>query len=122
MCVPSLNGVAGSKEAFHTLESRLPSLKSRKFYGVVVGIPPNDEYKACVALTEHDDPQQLRLTVATIPGGKYAKVKIKDWNHSLDKIGITFESLSKQFSHDNSRGSIEYYRSMTELILYLPIK
>jgi len=122
MYVKSKNGVFGSKQAFSILESRLPTLKQRKFYGVLFGEPETGEYRACVKITEQDNPEAMGLDTWIIPGGKYAKRKIKDWWKNIKEIGLTFEEMSKEYEVDFSRPSIEFYRSQKELIALLPIK
>ena len=118
----STNGVAGAVKAFDLLESKLPSLKKRKFYGIIENIPPHDTYRAGVAIMEGDDPKALSLNTWIVPGGKYARTKIKNWEKKLNQIGPTFKSLMQQYTHDPTRPSIEFYRNMEELFLLLPIK
>lgn len=122
MYIKSDNGIAGGAAAFVKLESKLPSLKGRKFYGVIFGTPPKEEYWACVAITLDDRPEKMDLEIWTIPGGKYAQRKIKDWNNNLMLIGPTFKDLIREYGIDPNRPSIEYYRSMQELIIRLPVK
>lgn len=119
MFVKSDNGPAGASATFVKLESYLPSLKGRKFYGLISGEGRN--YLACVALTPEDKPEVWGLEVGSIPAGKYAKTKIKDWPKNLGLILSTFESLSKGSREDISRPRIEFYRSQQELILMLPV-
>ena len=122
MFVFSENGVAGANKAFNLLESKLPSLKKRKFYGVIEGIPPNDTYRACVAIIEGDNPKVMGLDTWVIPGGKYEKRKIKNWEQNLEQIGKTFEAMMKEVSIDHTRPAIEIYRSMEEMFALVPIK
>lgn len=122
MYVVSINGVADSREAFNKLESHLPTLKGRKFYGLVFGIPPNDTYWSAVALIDSDNPKKAGLKTGVIPGGKYVQERIKDWNSDTSKIGQTFQRLAKEYSVDSSRPSVEFYRSMRDMLVRLPIK
>jgi len=39
LCVESRSGVGGASSAFQKLESKLPTLKNRKFYGVLTRTP-----------------------------------------------------------------------------------
>ena len=121
MMVISENGLKGSVQAFDLLESKLPTLKKRRFYGVVIGMPPMEEYRACVGIMNGDDPARMGLTAWTIPGGKYAKTKIKDWESHIEDIGKTFREMSHAYPVDDSRLSIEFYRSRKELYLFLPV-
>lgn len=117
--IKSANGPMGAGAAFTKLESHLPTLKGRKFYGLVSDV--GKTYLACVALTSEDKPEIWGLEVSSIRGGKYAKTKIKDWPKNLDQVLPAFEWLSKEYKEDSSRPRIEFYRSQTELILLLPI-
>ncbi len=74
---------AQAPEAFKALEAKLPSLRGRKFYGVVL----KDEYRACVAVDSSDDPRALPHPTWILPGGKYIRRRIPgrasrlDWSH-----------------------------------------
>lgn len=121
MFVQSPNGPAGAGEAFNKLETRLASLKGRKFYGTYQY--STGEYRACVALENDLEPKQLGFEVSTIPGGKYAQEKLKDWHQYVDEIPVIFQKMSQEFQEriDSNRPSIEFYKSQKELILLLPI-
>ena len=121
MCLVSPSGVPGSKGTFDKLEAKLPSLKKRKFYGVLDGTPEHGTYRACVGILDGDNPTALGLETWTIPGGKYARAKIADWEKNLDKIGPAFDELLKQYTLDPTRPTIEFYRSQEELFLFLPV-
>ena len=121
ICVLSNNSIKGSKEAFEKLESKLPSMKQRKFYGILEGSPENDTYRACASMV-NDDLKASGLTTWTIPGGKYARSKIKDWWENLHLIGPVFDELKKQYVHDSSRPMVEFYYRENILYLYLPVK
>jgi hypothetical protein len=103
--------------AFDMLEAKLPSLRSRRFYGVVV----DGEYRACVALRPEDDRDHLAQPKWTIPGGKYVRLKIGDWEEHRDQIGPVMARLRDRKDLDVSRPCIEYYRSQRELLLMAPI-
>lgn len=122
MYVIADGGVGGSQEAFKKLESTLSTLRGRRFYGLVFGTPPHDIYWAAVAYLDTDNLTQEFLKIGVIPGGKYAQEKIKDWNSDILIIGKTFQRLSKQYTVDSSRPSVEFYRSMKEMLVLLPIK
>ncbi len=117
MYTKSEGGPSGGEAAFHMLESKLPSIKGRKFYGTF----QDGEYRACVEMKEADSPEPLGLGTWEIPGGKYYKRKVDDWSEKLEQIGSIFDQMAKEKQHDKSRPSIEFYRSQKELILFLPI-
>lgn len=104
--------------AFQALEASLGSLRGRKFYGIIVGT----EYRACVALTPEEFGVDLPNPVWVIPGGKYARRRVKNWNGDTTILGLTFEELAAEIDHDDSRPSIEFYRRQDDLILMVPIK
>lgn len=115
-------GTAGARDAFKRLEGKLPSLRGRKFYGTFQ--PVTGEYRACVALEPGDEPDRMGLTRGVIPGGLYAREKMKDWMSRIDDIGRTFTALSERQRDrvDTTRPSVEFYRSQNDLILLLPIR
>jgi DNA gyrase inhibitor GyrI len=119
MYVEAEGGLSGVSEAWSKLESKLPDLKKRKFYGTY---HHNDNvYRACVAINDEEEPKALDLPAWTIPGGKYAREKVMDYSSRVEVIGETFESMSKEYKSDPNRPSIEFYRSQREVILLLPI-
>jgi len=117
MCVVAEAGPADAQQAFDKLESKLKSLKGRRFYGTYHA----GEYRACVALLPDDKPDALGLETYIIPGGKYIREKMMQWTERLPEIGKTFIALSEQYPTDPTRPSIEFYRSQTELLLFLPV-
>jgi len=113
----------GPPEAMKRLESRLSSLKGRKFYGTFRLLPDGEEYFACVEKMPHDDPKAMGLDVGTIPGGLYVRRKIFDWESVIaqGKLGSIFKEMVQSYPVDRSRPDIEYYRSMSELHLLVPV-
>ena len=118
MYVVAIGGLQGINEAWDKLETPLPSLKGRKFYGTYL----NGEYRACVALRDDDDPAALGFETWIVPGGTYARRKIEDWPERTFEIGKTFAAMAAEYPVDPTRPNIEFYRSQKELILFLPIK
>ncbi len=122
MYVESENGIQGSSLAFDKLEAKLPTLKKRKFHGVIWGSIPKEKYWAGVEISDKKEAALYGFEIGVIPEGKYVQEKVKDWSKNLDQIGKIFSKLSKEFSVDDTRPSIEFYRSMDEVLLRLPIK
>ena len=120
MYVESATGLAGAAEAFRQLEARLPGLKRRRFYGTFE--PPNGPYRACVAIEPDDDPRAMGLAEWTIPGGKYGRGKLENWENHIPEIGRTFERMARECERDPRRPSVEFYRSQKELVLLFPVK
>ena len=112
--VPSAAGVAGAAAAMECVEAALPTLRGRRFYGVCYD--PEDDFRACVAIGPGDD-VALGLHRGVIPGGHYAKAKVR----TSDEIAEAFAVLRAEHEWDNTRPSIEFYRSEREILLYWPI-
>ena len=117
MYVQAAGGSSGAQEAFEVLESKLSSLKGRRFYGTFHA----GDYRACVLAQSGEDPEKLGLETWTIPGGKYVREKMVDWTERIPEIGERFIALSEAYPADPERPSIEFYRSQSELHLLLPI-
>jgi hypothetical protein len=117
MYVVAEGGPAGAQKAFTKLESKLKTLRGRRFYGTYHA----GEYRACVAIRPDDKPDDLGLDTWIITGGKYIREKMLNWAQRIPEIGETFMRLSEQYPADPTRPSVEYYRSQTELQLLLPL-
>jgi hypothetical protein len=107
-----------AQAAFPALEAKLPTLKNRQFYGVGVGA----EYRACVAIDDRDDPLALPHPRWTIPGGRYARRRVADWERNTARIKPTFDALRERADFDPSRPWIEFYRSRSELFVMVPVR
>jgi hypothetical protein len=103
--------------AFAELEGKLPSLKRRKFYAVVLG----GRYRACVAVEASDDGHALPHPTWMLPGGKFVRRRIADWEQHRDMIGPAFAALRSRADSDLSRPGIEFYRSQRELFVLVPV-
>jgi len=114
----------GPAAAFDFLESKLPTLKGRKFYGCFRETLEGEEYYACVAQFENDDPSKMCLETGTIPGGMYARRKVSNWEEKVRQghLPRLFQEMIDTYDVDSTRPSIEYYRSHTELQLLLPVR
>jgi hypothetical protein len=106
-----------AQAAFQELEAKLPTLKRRRFYGCLI----DDEYRACVAIDARDDVGSLPHPRWTIPGGRYARRRIVDWEQHRHMIGPTFESLRAGNRIDPARPLIEFYRSRQDLLAMVPV-
>ena len=113
----------GPKAAFAFLESKLPTLKGRRFFGVFRIGEGGEEYYACVEKLPSEDPAALGLESGTIPGGKYVRRRIRDWESVIaaGKIQQVYDEFAHGYALDPDRPSIEFYRSATELHLLLPL-
>jgi hypothetical protein len=107
-----------AKQAFAALEAGFTSLKGRKFFGVIIG----NEYRACSSITDTDKTSGLPHPTWTIPGGKYARLRIPDWEKNTDQIGVAFEKLYYLSGVDPTRPAVEFYRSQREMFAMVPVK
>lgn len=117
MWVKAEGGLTGVRAAWSKLESKLPSLKGRKFYGAY----HDNVYLACVAIIDEKEAETFGLPTWTIPGGKYLREKVTDYRSRVEVIAETLEAMAKEFGADRSRPEVEFYKSQSEIILLLPI-
>ena len=112
----------GPSAAFNLLESKLPTLKGRKFYGTFQPKPDGEEYYACVVRIDSDDPERMQLETGVIPGGWYVRSKLSDWEKKITQLPSLFEEMARTHDADPRRPSLEFYRSQAELQLFLPVR
>jgi len=112
----------GPAAAFNLLESKLPTIKGRKFYGTFQFTPDGEEYYACVVRIDSDDPGKMQLETGVIPSGLYVRRKLMDWEKNLSKLAILFEEMARTYDVDRKRPSLEFYRSQAEMHLFLPVR
>jgi|SRR5580658_10232412 hypothetical protein len=114
----------GPAEAMQKLESKLSSIKGRRFYGVFRILPGGEEYFACVEKVAADNPAAMGLEEGVIPGGLFVRRKVFDWAKVIagGKLPSVYESMVRHYHVDRGRPDVEYYRSMTELHLLIPVE
>ncbi len=112
----------GPAAAFNLLESKLPTIQGRKFYGTFQFTPDGEEYYACVVRIDSDDPGKMQLETGVIPGGLYVRRKLMDWEKNLSKLASLFEEMARTHDVDRKRPSLEFYRSQAEMHLFLPVR
>jgi muconolactone delta-isomerase len=121
MYVISSEGPAGAADAFKKLEDAINwELKGRKFYGTMMGM--TGEYRANMSVKDDDNFEKLGFKTSVIPGGKYYKEKINDWEKHVAEIAPKCNEIIAKIDYDNSRPIIEFYRSQAELFIFIPIK
>jgi len=111
----------GLKTAWDGLESKLFSLKGRKFYGASRWEGSERVYFAGVVPIGDEEVAALGLPTMTIKGGKYARAKLLDWAKHTDEIGPIFDELTQEFPMTPDGWVLEYYRSQSELHLLVPL-
>ena len=107
-------------------EQAVGSLRGRKFYGAAdEGAFQGDgegEYRICVQLRDDDDPAALGLEVGTLPGGRYARMRLEGEPPAVyGLIGPAFERLAERPDCDPGRPLIEFYRRHDTIDLLQPI-
>jgi hypothetical protein len=113
----------GPKAAFDALESKLPALKGRRFFGTVQMVDEDVVYYACVERLPTEDPVALGLDAGAIPGGKYVRRRVFDWESvvAAGKMKQIGDEFAQDYILDPGRPTIEFYRSMKELHILLPL-
>ncbi len=113
----------GPAEAMQKLESKLSSLRGRKFYGAFRILPDGEEYFACVEKAPSDDPALMNLDGGHLPGGLYVRRKVYDWSKVIaeGKLPSVSKDMIGHYEVDRSRPELEFYRSMTELHILIPV-
>ncbi len=121
--VEAEGGPQGAGLAFDQLESRMPTLRGQRMYGVFYP-GQSERYFACLRLDDaaSDD---FGFERAIVPGGLYGRCLIRDWNSRLAELPQAFDALQAEltsagFLHDRGRPSIEFYRRIDELIIMIP--
>jgi hypothetical protein len=112
------DGLEHIRRAWDELEAVVP-LRGRHFYGAFD--PVADDYRACVELREGDEPAP-GLESGTLPGGRFLRARLRgDPPGVYERIGPTFDELTRERKPDTSRPSLEHYRRYDEIDLLLPI-
>jgi Integron-associated effector binding protein len=106
------------RRAWNELEAAV-ALRGRHFYGAFD--PVADDYRACVEMREGDE-LVPGLESGTLPGGRYLRARLRgDPPAVYERIGPTFDELTREAKSDTSRPSLEHYRRHDEIDLLLPI-
>ena len=96
-------------------------LRGRKFYGAVN--EDANEYLVCAQLRDGDDPTAFGLQRGTLPGGRYARVRLEGEPPGIyAEIAPTFDRLAARPDRDPTRPVLEYYRRADAIDLLLPVR
>ena len=112
------DGIEHIRRAWDELEA-VVALRGRRFYGAFD--PVAEDYRACVEMRDGDE-LVPGLESGTLPGGRYLRARLRgDPPGVYERIGPTFEELTRERKPDLSRPSLEHYRRYVEIDLLLPI-
>lgn len=108
------------RAGWETLEAAV-GLRGRKFFGAFD--PGSREYRVCVQRRDGDDPDALGLSVGTLPGGRFARLRLEGEPPAVyERIGPLARALAARADADHERPSIEYYRRHDVIDLLQPLR
>lgn len=112
------DGLEHIRRAWNQLEA-VVALRGRHFYGAFD--PVVEDYRACVEVREGDE-LVPDLQSGKFPGGRYLRARLRGVPPALyERIGPTFDDLTRHEKPDETRPSLEHYRRHDEIDLLLPI-
>jgi hypothetical protein len=95
-------------------------LRGRKFYGAFD--PATTTYSVCAVLRPGDDPAALGAERGTLPGGRYARIRLHGEPPEVyEQIGPTAEQLALRSDADPTRPTLEYYRRHDVIDVLVPV-
>lgn len=95
-------------------------LRGRKFYGAFD--PVSATYSVCAALRPGDDPAAFGAERGTLPGGRFACVRLHGEPPAVyEQIGPTAERLARRPDADHTRPTLEYYRRHNVIDVLVPV-
>lgn len=99
---------------------RAVGLRGRKFYGAFD--PVSATYSVCAVLRSGDDPAALGAERGTLPGGRYARIRLTGEPPSVyEKIAPTAQRLAQRPDVDRTRPTLEFYRCHDVIDVLVPI-
>ena len=120
MFVCAANDQPSITRAWADLEETIGSLRGRKFYGLFDSV--RREYRACVEPRHGDDPEALGLELGTLPGGRYARERLRGEPPAVyTLIAPSFQKLAQRADCDRQRPSLEFYRRRDVIDLFQPV-
>lgn len=107
------------QRAWASFEARV-GLQGRKFYGAFD--PVSATYAVCAVLRPGDDPAGFGAEHGTLPGGRYACVRLHGEPPGVyGEIGPAAERLAQLPDADETRPTLEYYRRRDTIDVLVPI-
>jgi hypothetical protein len=99
---------------------RAVGLRGRKFYGAFD--PVTNTYSVCAVLRPGDDPSVFGAERGTLPGGRYACVRLLGEPPAVyEQIAPTAQHLAQRTDADPTRPTLEYYRRHNVIDVLVPI-
>lgn len=107
------------QRAWAAFESAV-GLRGRKFYGAFD--PVTTTYSVCAVLHPGDDPAAFGAERGTLPGGRYACIRLHGEPPAVyEQIGPTAQRLAQRPDADRTRPTLEYYRRRDVIDVLVPI-
>ncbi|HSS74667.1 MAG TPA: GyrI-like domain-containing protein [Gaiellaceae bacterium] len=95
-------------------------LRGRKFYGAFD--PATSTYSVCAVLRPGDNPAAIGAERGTLPGGRYACVRLHGEPPGVyEQIGPTAQRLAQRPDADPARPTLEYYRRHDVIDVLVPV-
>ena len=95
-------------------------LRGRKFYGAFD--PLTATYSVCAVLRPDDDPAAFGAERGTLPGGRYACVRLQGEPSAVyEQIGPAAQRLAQRPDADRTRPTLEYYRRHDVIDVLVPV-
>ena len=95
-------------------------LRGRKFFGAFD--PATGTYSVCAVLRAGDDPAAFGAERGTLPGGRYACVRLHGEPPEVyDQIGPTAQRLAQRSDADRTRPTLEYYWRHDVIDVLVPV-
>jgi integron-associated effector binding protein len=96
-------------------------LRGRTYYGAFD--PADEMYLVCVVLQDGDDPAAHGLELGELPGGRFARKRLRGEAPALyEQIGPAFSELHAAHDVDRSRLQLEHYRRNDEIDILVPVR
>jgi hypothetical protein len=107
------------QQAWASFEAKV-GLRGRKFYGAFD--PVTATYSVCAVLRPEDDPSEFGAERGTLPGGRYACVRLHGEPPGVyEAIGSTAQRLAQRADADQTRPTLEYYRRRDLIDVLVPL-
>jgi hypothetical protein len=95
-------------------------LRGRKFYGAFD--PVANTYCVCAVLRPDDDPSVFGAERGTLPGGRYACIRLLGEPPAVyEQIGPTAQRLAQRRDADPTRPTLEHYRRHDVIDVLVPV-